>query len=141
MARIAGLDLPPLKRVDIALTYIYGIGRNNAKVLLEKSKVEGAKRVKDLSEDEIGKIQKTIEENFKVEGDLRGEVAGNIKRLKEIGAYRGLRHIKGLPARGQRTRSNARTKRGKRKTVGALRKEIRAKLEGGPGTAESGKTQ
>lgn len=141
MARIAGLDLPPLKRVDIALTYIYGIGRNNAKVLLEKSKVEGAKRIKDLSEDEIGRIQKTIEDNFKVEGDLRGEVAGNIKRLKEISAYRGLRHIKGLPARGQRTRSNARTKRGKRKTVGALRKEVRAKLEGGPSTAESGKTQ
>lgn len=140
MARIAGLDLPPLKRVDIALTYIYGIGRNNAKVLLEKSKVEGAKRVKDLSEDEIGRIQKTIEENFKVEGDLRGEVAGNIKRLKEIGAYRGLRHIKGLPARGQRTRSNARTKRGKRKTVGALRKEIRAKLETGTKAPEGEKS-
>ena len=131
MARIVGLDLPDYKRVDIALTYIYGIGRSNVKVVIEKSGVDGAKRVRDLSEDEIGKIQKAIESSFKVEGDLRGEVAENIKRLREIGSYRGIRHIKGLPSRGQRTRTNARTKRGKRKTVGALRKEVRAKLESG----------
>lgn len=139
MARIAGLDLPSHKRVDIALTYIYGIGRNNVKVLLRKASIEESKRVKDLSEEELGRIHKTLEENFKVEGDLKGEIAENMKRLKEIGAYRGIRHIKGLPVRGQRTRSNARTKRGKRKTVGALRKEIRAKLETGTKAPEAEK--
>jgi small subunit ribosomal protein S13 len=129
MARIAGVDLPDHKRVDIALTYLYGIGRNNVNSILKSTKVEGGKRVKELTEEEIGKIHKFIEENFKVEGDLKAQVADNIKRLREIGCYRGIRHIKGLPSRGQRTRSNARTKRGKRKTVGALRKEIRAKQE------------
>lgn len=129
MTRIAGVDLPESKRLDIALTYIYGIGRRNVKKLLEKANLSGAKRVKDLTEEETGKIQKAMDNEFKVEGDLRIEIAENIKRLKEIGSYRGLRHIKGLPCRGQRTRSNARTKRGKRQTVGALRKEIRAKLE------------
>jgi small subunit ribosomal protein S13 len=129
MARIAGIDLPENKRVDIALTYIYGIGRSNVGQLMEKAKVLGSKRVKELTEEEIGRIQKAIEENTKVEGDLRVEITDNIKRLREIGSYRGLRHIRGLPVRGQRTRSNARTKRGKRKTVGALRKETRAKLE------------
>ncbi len=131
MARIVGLDLPDHKRVDIALTYIYGIGRSNVRVILEKSSVAINKRVKELTEDEIGRIQKTIESSFKVEGDLKGEISENIKRLREIGSYRGIRHIRGLPVRGQRTRSNARTKRGKRKTVGALRKETRAKLETG----------
>lgn len=129
MARIAGVDLPENKRIDIALTYLYGIGRNNMVTILEKAVIDGSKRVKELSEEEIGRIQKTIENSFKIEGDLRTEVAENIKRLKEIGSYRGTRHIKNLPARGQRTRSNARTKRGKRKTVGALRKETRAKLD------------
>ena len=129
MARIAGIDLPNNKRIDIALTYLYGIGRNNTVTILEKATIDRSKRVKELSEEEIGRIQKTIENSFKVEGDLRTEVAGNIKRLKEIGSYRGIRHIKNLPARGQRTRTNARTKRGKRKTVGALRKETRAKLD------------
>lgn len=132
MARIVGIDLPNDKRTDIALTYIYGIGRSNVKVLLEKAHVSGAKRIKELTEEEIGKIQKTLEENYKVEGDLRSERSDDIKRLKEISSYRGLRHIKGLPVRGQRTRSNARTKRGKRKTVGALKKEVRAKLEQPP---------
>ncbi|MCL4339298.1 30S ribosomal protein S13 [Patescibacteria group bacterium] len=131
MARIVGLDLPDHKRVDIALTYIYGIGRSNVRVILEKSSVAATKRVKELTEDEIGRIQKAIESSFKVEGDLKGEISENIKRLREIGSYRGIRHIRGLPVRGQRTRSNARTKRGKRKTVGALRKETRAKLETG----------
>jgi len=135
MVRIIGVDLPNHKRVDIALTYLYGIGRSNVKTITKKTGIDGAKKIKDLTEDEVGKIQKMIEENFKVEGDLREEIAGNIKRLKEIGSYRGLRHAKGLPVRGQRTRSNARTKRGKRKTVGALRKEIRAKLEQ-PGTSQ-----
>ncbi len=129
MVRIIGVDLPENKKVDIALTYLYGIGRSNVKIVMEKTGIDNRKRVKDLTEEEIGKIQKFIEENFKVEGDLREEIAQNIKRLKEIGSYRGIRHAKGLPVRGQRTRSNARTKRGKRKTVGALKKEIRAKLE------------
>lgn len=129
MARIAGIDLPDHKRLDIALTYIYGIGRSNAGMILEQTRINGAKRIKELSEEEIGKIQKVIDENFKIEGDLKTSVAENIKRLKEIASYRGVRHIKGLPVRGQRTRSNARTKRGKRKTVGALRKEVRAQLD------------
>lgn len=129
MPRIAGIDLPLLKRVDIALTSLYGVGRSNVRVILKKSQIEGNIRIKDLSEEEIGKIQKVIDKDFKVEGDLRVEINENIKRLKEIGSYRGLRHLKGLPVRGQRTRSNARTKRGKRQTVGALRKEIRAKLD------------
>lgn len=128
MARIAGVDLPENKRIDIALTYLYGIGRSNVRELLKKTQLEAARRVKTLNEEEISKIQKVIEKGYKVEGDLRSEVAANIKRLKEIGSYRGIRHARGLPSRGQRTRSNARTKRGKRKTVGALRKEVRAKL-------------
>ena len=129
MPRIAGIDLPQLKRVDIALTALYGVGRSNVREILKKSQIEGSKRIKDLNEEEIGKIQKVIDKDYKVEGDLRVEINENIKRLKEIGSYRGLRHSKGLPVRGQRTRSNARTKRGKRQTVGALRKEIRAKLD------------
>lgn len=129
MARIVGIDLPDNKRLDIALTYIYGIGRGNVNLVLKNTSLEGSKRIKELSEEEIGKIQKVIEEKIKVGGNLKTEVAENIKRLKEIGAYRGIRHIKGLPVRGQRTRSNARTKRGKRKTVGALKKEVRAQLD------------
>lgn len=129
MARIAGVDLPENKRVDIGLTYIFGIGRSNVVQLLKDASVEGVKRVKDLTEDEINKLQKAVDK-FKVEGDLRQEVEQNIKRLEEIGSYRGLRHRKGLPSRGQRTRSNARTKRGKRKTVGTVRKEIVAKTGG-----------
>lgn len=134
MTRISGVDLPDHKRIDIALTYLYGIGRSNVNVILKQSGISADKRVKTLTEEDIGKIQKSIEDNFKIEGDLRIEISENIKRLREIGSYRGIRHIKNLPVRGQRTRSNARTKRGKRKTVGALRKEIRAKLEQ-PGTA------
>ena len=118
MARIAGIDLPENKRIDIALTYLYGIGRNNVVTVLENAAIDGAKRVKELSEEEVGRIQKAIESSFKIEGDLRTEIAENIKRLKEISSYRGIRHIKNLPSRGQRTRSNARTKRGKRKTIG-----------------------
>jgi len=129
MARIEGTDLPNQKRIDIALTYLFGIGRNNVKGLIAKSEVDGSKKVKDLTEEEIGKIQKALDKGYKIEGDLRVEISENVKRLKEIGAYRGIRHTRNLPSRGQRTRSNARTKRGKRLTVGALRKDVRAKLE------------
>ncbi|MBI4038273.1 30S ribosomal protein S13 [Candidatus Daviesbacteria bacterium] len=126
MARIAGVELPENKRIDIGLTVIYGIGRVNVKAIIRNAGVDGAKRVKELSEEEINKIQKAIEK-FKVEGDLRREEEQNIRRLEEIGSYRGLRHRRGLPTKGQRTRSNARTRRGKRKTVGTVRKEVVAK--------------
>lgn len=129
MARIAGVDLPDYKRIDIALTNIYGIGRSNVKGLIAKANIDAAKRVVKLTDEEIGKLQRLIDREYKAEGDLRGEISENIKRLKEIGSYRGLRHKQNLPVRGQRTRSNARTKRGKRQTVGALRKETRAKLK------------
>ena len=122
MARIAGVDLPEQKIVDIGLTYVYGIGRANVVSVMKEAGVDSSKRVKDLTEAEISKIQKCVEK-IKVEGDLRREVEQNIKRLEEIGSYRGIRHKRGLPSRGQRTRSNARTKRGKRKTVGTVRKE------------------
>lgn len=129
MIRISGVVLPDNKRIDIALTLIYGIGRSNVKNILKELKVPSEKRVKDLSSNEANKIQRIIDSQYKVEGDLRKEVLDNIKRLKTIGAYRGLRHIRNLPVRGQRTRSNARTKRGKRVTIGALRKETRVKLQ------------
>ncbi len=129
MARIAGVDLPAGKRVDIGLTYIYGIGRSNVVGIIKETGVDAAKKVMDLTEEEINKLQKAIEK-IKVEGDLRRDVEGDIKRLEEIGSYRGLRHRKGLPTRGQRTRSNARTRRGKRKTVGAINKEVVAKAPG-----------
>lgn len=129
MARISGIDLPAHKRIDIALTKIYGIGRNNVKVVLKKAGVEGALRVSALKEEQVGLIQKAIESTVKVEGDLRQEVQENIRRLRQIGSYRGSRHAHNLPSRGQRTRSNARTKRGKRVTIGAMRKETRAKME------------
>lgn len=140
MARIAGVDLPEQKRVDIGLTYIFGIGRSNVVSVLKDAGVDGAKRVKDLTEEEINKLQKRVEQ-FKVEGDLRQEIEQNIKRLEEIGSYRGIRHRKGLPARGQRTRSNARTKRGKRKTVGTIRKEVVTKTGGPLVGSEGGKAQ
>src|SRR3989338_10214627 len=135
MARIAGVDLPENKRVDIGLTYIFGIGRSNVVKVISETSVDGTKRIKDLTEEEIGKIQKAVEK-FKVEGDLRQEIEQNIKRLEEIGSFRGLRHRRGLPARGQRTKSNARTKRGKRKTIGAIKKEMTAKT-----TTPTGKTE
>jgi small subunit ribosomal protein S13 len=129
MARIAGVDLPNNKRVDIGLTLIYGIGRENVKPVLVTAGVDASTRIKDLTEDEVNKLAKAIE-GIKVEGDLTREVEQNIKRLEEIGSYRGLRHRRGLPTRGQRTRSNSRTRRGKRKTVGTVRKEIVAKTGG-----------
>jgi small subunit ribosomal protein S13 len=123
MARIAGVDLPNNKKIEIALTYIYGIGRTTSKKILQATGVDPNKRVKDLTEEEISKLREEIENNYKVEGDLRQEVASNIRRLIEIGCYRGIRHKRGLPVRGQRTRCNARTRKGPRKTVGAKRKE------------------
>ena len=128
MPRLAGIDIPEKKRIDIALTYVYGIGRTNVAGVLAQAGVEGSKRVYDLSQDEISKLQKVID-TFKVEGDLRKEISQNITRLREIGTYRGSRHVKGLPSRGQRTRTNARTKRGKRMTIGALKKEVLATKE------------
>ncbi len=117
MARIAGVDLPKNKRVEVALTYIYGIGLPTSQRILLETGVNPNTRVKDLTEEEISRIRDYIEKNLKVEGDLRREVAMNIKRLIDIGSYRGIRHKRGLPVRGQRTRTNARTKRGPRKTV------------------------
>lgn len=126
MARVAGVDLPDQKRTDIGLTLIYGIGRSNVKIMLEKAKVDGAKRIKDLTEEEVNRLSKALD-GIMVEGDLRREINQNIRRLEDIGSYRGLRHRKGLPARGQNTRHNARTRKGKRKTVGTVRKEVVAK--------------
>lgn len=126
--RIVGVTIPDEKRIDISLTYIYGIGRGNVTVVLKKAGVDAARRTKDLTEEEQKRIHQAVE-TYKLEGDLRTEVQGNIRRLKEIGAYRGLRHTRNLPSRGQRTRSNARTKRGKRVTIGAIKKEIAAKTE------------
>lgn len=129
MARVAGIELPNEKRVDIGLTYIFGIGRSNVEKLLELTKVDGTKRIKDLSEEEINKLTKSLD-TFVIEGDLKREIAQNIRRLEDIGSYRGLRHRQGLPTRGQRTRSNSRTRKGKRKTVGTVRKDVVAKMGG-----------
>lgn len=126
--RIAGVSIPDEKRMDIALSYIYGIGRNNTKPVLEKAKIDGAKKAKDLTEEEV-KMLTHVLDKLKIEGDLRADVAANVRRLKETGSYRGIRHARNLPSRGQRTRSNARTKRGKRVTIGAIKKEVAAKME------------
>jgi small subunit ribosomal protein S13 len=126
--RLVGVTIPDEKRVDIALSYIYGIGRKNAVDVLKKAEVASEKRAKTLTEDEIKRLTKVLE-TYKIEGDLKAEIAGNVRRLRDIGSYRGMRHAHGLPARGQRTRSNARTKRGKRVTIGAIKKEVMAKIE------------
>ncbi|RJR24978.1 30S ribosomal protein S13 [Candidatus Microgenomates bacterium] len=123
MPRISGVDIPEAKRIDIALTAIYGIGRSNVESILSAAKIESSKKVKELNEEEINRIQKAIDGSHKVEGDLRKEIQANISRLRQTGTYRGKRHAAGLPARGQRTRSNARTKRGRRMTIGALKKD------------------
>lgn len=122
MARIAGIDLPREKRIEIALTYIYGIGRTRSRQTVDRAGVSPDTRVKDLTEDEVNKLRSLIEAEYIVEGDLRREVALNIKRLQEIGTYRGLRHRRSLPVRGQRTRTNARTRKGKPKTVAGKKK-------------------
>jgi small subunit ribosomal protein S13 len=129
MARIAGVDLPNEKRIDISLTYIFGIGRSNVGSVLKDANIDATKRVSALNEEEINRIAKVIEKGYKVEGDLRQEIMTNIKRLREIGSYRGSRHAHNLPSRGQRTRSNARTRRGKRVTIGAMKKDDRIKLD------------
>ncbi len=126
MARIAGVDLPREKRVDVALRYIYGIGEPSAIQILSKAGVERSIRVKDLGEAEIVKLREVIEREYKVEGDLRKDVSMDIKRLIDTGAYRGLRHRKGLPVRGQRTKTNARTRKGKRVSIGKARKTVAA---------------
>jgi len=122
VARIAGVDLPRRKRIDIALTYIYGIGRTLALEVLKKANVDGATRSDDLTESEVRQIRDVLEAEYKVEGDLRRQVQLDIKRLKDLGCYRGLRHRRGLPARGQRTRTNARTRRGPRRTMARKKK-------------------
>lgn len=121
MARIAGVDLPRNKRVAVGLTYIYGIGHSTAAEILEKADVSQDTRVKDLTEDEVNRLRSTIDNEYQVEGDLRREVSMNIKRLMEIGCYRGLRHRRGLPVRGQTTKNNARSRKGPKRTVGAKR--------------------
>ncbi len=136
--RISGVTIPDEKRVDIALSYIYGIGRSNVVEVLKKADVVGDKRAKTLTEEEIKRLTKVLE-TYKIEGDLRAEIAGNIRRLREIGSYRGMRHAHGLPVRGQRTRSNARTKRGKKVTIGAIKKEVMAKQEQAQKAKASGK--
>lgn len=123
MARIAGVDLNRAKRIEAALPYIYGIGPPAARRILAEAEVDPDKRVKDLNDAEVARLRKVIEEGFKVEGALRAEVAANVKRLVAINSYRGLRHKKGLPVRGQRTKTNARTRKGPRKTVGRKRKK------------------
>ena len=123
MARIAGVDLPREKRVEIGLTYIYGIGLTSSRKILEEAGVDPDIRVKDLSEEDAGKIRKIIDNEYMVEGDLRREVSMNIKRLMEIGSYRGIRHRRSLPVRGQKTKTNARTRKGPKKTVGRKKKE------------------
>lgn len=123
MARIAGADIPNDKRVEVALTYIYGIGPSSARKILQTTAVDPNTRVKDLAESEVARLRETIEQQYAVEGDLRRELAMNIKRLMDIGAYRGLRHRRGLPVRGQRTRTNARTRKGPRRTIGTRGKK------------------
>jgi small subunit ribosomal protein S13 len=122
VARIAGIDLPRDKRVEVALTYIFGIGRNSAKKILVSTKINPDTRVRGLTDEEVGRLREEIEKNFKVEGDLKREVTQSIKRLLEIGCYRGIRHKRGLPVRGQRTKTNARTRKGPRRTVGSKKK-------------------
>ncbi len=123
MARIAGVDIPREKRVIVGLTYIYGIGPTSAEKVLAATRISPERRVRDLTEDEVNRLREVIDRRFKVEGDLRREVSLNVKRLMEIGSYRGLRHRRNLPARGQRTKTNARQRRGPKKTVGVRRKK------------------
>ena len=127
MARIAGVDLPPSKRVEIGLTYIYGIGRHRATSILDKAKVDPSTKVKDLSEDEVVRITRVINQEGRVEGDLRKATSLDVKRLIEIGSYRGMRHRRNLPVRGQRTHTNARTRRGPRRAIAGKKKTATGK--------------
>ena len=124
MPRIVGVDIPKEKRIEIALGYIYGIGRSLSNKILKIANVNPDKRAKDLTEEEIARLSSVIQKDYKVEGDLRREISANIKRLIDVGSYRGLRHRRGLPVRGQRTRTNARTRKGPRKTVGVVRQKV-----------------
>ncbi len=128
MARIAGVELPKNKKIVFALPYIYGLGRPTSQKILQDAKIDVDKKVEDLNEKEILRIQK-LADNYVIEGDLRRQLQQNVRRLEEIGTYRGIRHKKSLPVRGQRTRSNARTKRGKRSTIGAMKKEVAQKMQ------------
>lgn len=123
MARIAGVDLPRDKRAEVGITYIYGIGRSSSLKILEQAGIDRNTRIRDLTEEEVNKLRDIIDKNYQVEGDLRREIALNIKRLMEIGCYRGLRHRRGLPVRGQNTKNNARTRKGPKRTVGVRRKK------------------
>lgn len=127
MARIAGVDLPPSKRSEIGLTYIYGIGRARSNSILRRADIDPDTKVRDLTEDEVGRIRKILEEEGAIEGDLRKEISMNIRRLIEVGSYRGLRHRRGLPVRGQRTHTNARTRKGPRRGTIAIKKKSAAK--------------
>jgi small subunit ribosomal protein S13 len=129
MVRLLGIVLPDNKKIEYSLTLLYGIGFSLAKKILNQTKIDPSKKTKDLTEDELRRLSEVIEKNYLVEGDLREKINADIQVLKTINSYRGMRHVKNLPVRGQRTRSNARTKRGKRKTIGALRKEVWAKIE------------
>ncbi len=122
MARIAGIDLPKNKRIEVALTYIYGVGRSTAQRILSQAGVDCDTRSDDLTESEVGQIRKVLDAEYKVEGDLRREISMNIKRMMDLGCYRGLRHRRGLPVRGQKTKTNARTRKGPRKTVAGKKK-------------------
>ena len=135
MPRIVGIDLPKEKRIETSLTYIYGISVSSANKILKAARVNPDTRAKDLTEEEVSRLTSVIQKGFRIEGDLRRDVSGNIKRLIDIGSYRGFRHRRGLPARGQRTRTNARTRKGPRKTVGIVRdKESRKVVPGGQET-------
>lgn len=125
MPRIVGVDVPRDKRVEIALTYIYGIGRSSARKIIEQAGIDPLRRMRDITEEEAAKLREIIENNYVIEGDKRREIAANIQRLIEIGTYRGMRHRRGLPVRGQRTRTNARTRKGRRKTVAGKKRVIR----------------
>ena len=130
MPRILGVDIPGKKRIEYSLRYLYGIGPTNAKLVVEEAKIDPTKRADDLTDEELARIINVIQNNYRIEGDLRREVAQNIRRLISIGSYRGIRHKRGLPVRGQRTSTNARTRKGPRRTVGAVRgKEARAAVK------------
>lgn len=131
MPRLVGVDIPKEKRIEIALCYIYGVGRSLSNRILKVANINPDKRAKDLTEEEVARLSSIIQKEYRVEGDLRRDISANIKRLIDVGAYRGLRHRKGLPVRGQRTKTNARTRKGPRKTVGVIRQKAAAKPAAG----------
>ncbi|MBI4974517.1 MAG: 30S ribosomal protein S13 [Candidatus Omnitrophica bacterium] len=131
MPRIVGVDIPKEKRMELALTYLYGVGRTLSNKILKVANISPDKRAKDLTEEEVARLSSILQKDYKIEGDLRREMAANIKRLRDIGSYRGLRHKRGLPVRGQRTRTNARTRKGPRKTVGVVRQKAERIRPGG----------